>query len=142
MFLHLYKHPFITLPFLLKCSLGKHFTIYSFFQIALSSGVSIKIAFYYIRNILAALEGLYFFGVIICFISFSFYSLVWFLEFWNSIYRLSNTLYLFLYFHETAFTSLHICYLRVFVLITYLQRYIFIIFHLSQISEKNHITSP
>ena len=33
------------------------------------------------------------------------------------------------------FTSLHIYHLRVFELITYLQRYIFIIFHLSRISE-------
>ena len=39
------------------------------------------------------------------------------------------------------FASLHIHYLRVLVLIPYLQCYIFIIFHLSQTSDKNYITS-
>ena len=48
---------------------------------------------------------------------------------------LSNIFYLFLYFRKTAFTSLHIYYLRVFNLITYFHCYIFIIFHLSWISE-------
>ena len=43
---------------------------------------------------------------------------------------LSNISYLFLYFRKIAFTSLHIYYLRVFGLITYLQCYILIIFYL------------
>ena len=41
----------------------------------------------------------------------------------------------FSYFRKLAFTSLHIYYLRAFHLIMYLQCYIFIIFHLSRISE-------
>ena len=59
--------------------------------------------------------------------------------------RLSTIFYHFLYFRESAFVSVHNYYLSEFVLITYLQFYIFIIFHLSQISEKisdNYITSP
>ena len=96
--------------------------------------------------------------------------------------RQRNMFYHFLCFREIAFRSLHIYFLRVFVLITYLQCNIFIclkylrrtmflclnnvffrilfvtdiwkepyyfalitcfsVFHLSQISEKNHINSP
>ena len=91
---------FITLPILLKCpALWENILPFIAFSKLHCSQVSqTKIVFYYIRNILAALKGLCFFGLIICFILFSFYSLVWFLEFWNSIYRLSNTLYLFFIF--------------------------------------------
>ena len=87
-----------------------------------------KKTFYYIRNIPAALEGLYFFGLIICFISFPFYSLVSFLEFWESILLLCrrNMFYHFFCFRVIAFASLHIYYLTVFVLIMYLQCNIFI----------------
>ena len=87
-----------------------------------------KITFNYIRNLPAALEGLYFFGLIICFISFPFYSLVSFLEFWESILLLCrrNMFYHFFCFRVIAFASLHIYYLTVFVLIMYLQCNIFI----------------
>ena len=56
--------------------------------------------------------------------------------------RMSIIFYHFLYFRESALVSVHYNYLSEFVLITNLQLYIFIIFHLSQISEKNYITSP
>ena len=44
-----------------------------------------------------------FFGLIICFISFPFYSLVWFLEFWESIYYFAR---------ETCFTIFYVLKLR------------------------------
>ena len=56
--------------------------------------------------------------------------------------RMSTIFYHFLYFPESTFVSVHYYYFSEFVLITYLQYYIFIIFHLSQVSEKNYITSP
>ena len=108
----------------------------SFSKLHFSQVSQKKIAFYYIRNIPAALEGLYFSGLIICFILFPLYSLIWFLEFWDSIYYTSNTFYYFLYFREIAFASLHIYYLKVFVLTTYLQCYIFIVFYLPQILRR------
>ena len=132
-----YKHIFITLLFFIKMQLSlcsfscleiKYFTSYIFFRIAFFSGVLKKITFYCIGNNPAALEGLYFFGLIICFISFPFYSLVSFLEFWESILLLCrrNMFYHFFCFRVIAFASLHIYYLTVFVLIMYLQCNIFI----------------
>ena len=93
-----YKHTFITLPFLLKCnclySLVEFFfswnkTFYNRYLFSESHFSQVsrkKITFHYIRNFPITLEGLYFFGFVVCFISFPFYSLVWFLEFWESIY--------------------------------------------------------
>ena len=97
----------------------------SFSELHFSQVPQKKIPFYYIRNIPAALEDLHL-GVLGR----------------HLLIRLSNAFYHFLYFREITFASLHIYYLRVFVLITYLQCYIFIIFHLFEISEEDHISSP
>ena len=155
----------------------------SFYESHFTKVFQKKITFYYIRNIPAALEGLYFFGLIICFISFPFYSLVWFLSSGKAFITAPEKHVLpFFMFSWNCIPSLHIYFLRVFVLITYLQCNIFIclrylrrtiflrhnniffrilfvrdiwkepyyfaliicfsVFHLSQISEKNHTTSP
>ena len=87
-----------------------------------------KITFYYIRNIPAALEGLNFFGLIICFISFPFYSLVWFLEFWESIYYFARETCFTIFYVFVKLRSLDYIFTiwECFVLITYLQCNIFI----------------
>ena len=101
-----YKHTFMILLFLLKCnslcSLREFFFSWNkiFYEFLHFSQVfRKKVTFYYIRNNPAALEGLYFFGLIICFISLPFYSFVWFLEFWESIYYFAR---------ETCFTIFYV----------------------------------
>ena len=87
-----------------------------------------NLTFYYIRNIPAALEGLYFFGLTICFISLPFYSLVWFLEFWESIYYFARETCFTIFYVFVKLRSLDYIFTiwECFVLITYLQCNIFI----------------
>ena len=107
-----YKHNFITLPFLIKmpCLLNcssletKHFTIYILSKLHFAQMFQKKIAFTIFGLSWPLWRVFIFYGVIICFILFPFYSLVWFLEFWNDIYCLSNTFYHFLYFLVYIFT--------------------------------------
>ena len=124
-----YKHTFITLLFFIKmqlslCSLGEFLFSWNkiFYQLYLFPnriflGCSEKkITFYYIRNIPAALEGLYFFQLdnmfyLVCF-------LLTFMTFRvlgkHLLLRQRNMFYHFLCFREIAFARLHIYYLRVF----------------------------
>ena len=136
-----YQHTFITLLFLLKCnslcSLGEFFFSWNkiFYQlylfpnrIFLGCSEKKKKPFTIFRISRLLWRVFIFFGLIICFISFPFYSLVWFLEFWESIYYFAR---------ETCFTIFYVFVkLRLldyiftiwecFVLITYLQCNIFI----------------
>ena len=69
-----------------------------------------------------------FFGLIICFISFPFYSLVWFLEFWESIYYFARETCFTIFYVFVKLRSLDYIFTiwECFVLITYLQCNIFI----------------
>ena len=134
-----YQHTFITLLFLLKCnslcSLGEFFFSWNkiFYQLYLFPnriflGCSEKKkTFYYIRNIPAALEGLYFFRLDNMFylVSFLLTCMIFRVLGKHLLLRQRNMFYHFLCF-EIVFASLHIYYLRMFVLITYLQCNIFI----------------
>ena len=110
-----YKHTFITLFFLLKCnsvcSLGKFFFSWNkiFYQLYLFPNRIFLRCSEKNNNLLLYSEypscfgGSFFFGLIICFISFPFYSLVWFLEFWESIYYFAR---------ETCVTFFYVLKLR------------------------------
>ena len=123
-----YQHTFITLLFLLKCnslcSLGEFFFSWNeiFYQLYLFPnhiflGCSEKkITFYYIQNIPAALEGLYFFQLDNMFylVSFLLTCMTFRVLGKHLLLRQRNMFYHFLCFREIAFARLHIYYLRVF----------------------------
>ena len=130
-----YKHTFITLLFILKrnslCSLREFFFSWNkiFYHLYLfPSRVFLrccekKMIFYYIRNIPAALEGLYYFRLENMFylVSFLLTCIIFRVLEKHLLLRQRKMFYHFLCFREIALARLHIYYLRVFVLITYLQ---------------------
>ena len=119
----------------------KYFTSYIFFRIAFFSGVPKKKTFYYIRNIPAALEALYFFQLDNMFylVSFLLTCMTFKVLGKHLLLHQRNMFYHFLCFREIAFARLHIYYLRLFRL-----NYVFAVehLHLSQISVEGHISSP
>ena len=130
-----YKHTFMTLLFLSKCnslcSLGEFFFSWNkiFYQLLHFSQVFRKKKPFTIFGISRLLWRVFiFFGLIICFISFPFYSLVWFLEFWESIYYFARETCFTIFYVFVKLRSLDYIFTiwECFVLITYLQCNIFI----------------
>ena len=123
-----YKHTFITLLFFIKMQLsllsGRIFLplkqnilpVISFSESHFSRVFRKKITFYYIRNIPAALEGLYFFRLDNMFylVSFLLTCMIFRVLGKHLLLRQRNMFYHFLCFREIAFARLHIYYLRVF----------------------------
>ena len=78
---------------------------------------------------------------IICFTSFTFYSIACFLEFWQILNYFAWVTFLpYYWFVKLNLLELHFYFLKEFVAITYLLCYIFILFYLSQIPKKSRIT--
>ena len=140
LFLHLINillsHYFFLLKCNFLCSLGEFFFSWNkiFYQLYLFPnriflGCSEKKQPFTIFGISGLLWRVFiFFSLIICFISFPFYSLVWLLEFWESIYYFARETCFTIFYVFVKLRSLDYIFTiwECFVLITYLQCNIFI----------------